>query len=836
MRISLLVNILIILLMLYEISPLTFGDTSSLGTLNLANDTEKFTGICYGPFRDNEDPDFGITPTREEIEADLTLLRNLTHSIRTYTIRGTFSEIPPLCQELGIDCYPGAWISQDKTANEGELQCLITVANQNLSCIKGLIVGNEVLLRGDVSEDELIQYIKSVKENTTIPVSTAELWYTWLSHPQLAENVDFIIVHIHPYWAGSNYSDYSQHTGGIHADDAAEHVEEKWNEIKASFPNKTIMIGETGWPTQGESNANAVPSEINQSIFLSEFLELAENNSIPYFYFEAFDEKWKGKHRVSEANWGLYYSNGSLKPLLVNLIPPPARKGLSRSPRIVMSKRVTAPFEIYTDAFSSDDPCCPEIYSFFPTGYIGDWTESLTDLTDVLDYACTESPHSGETCIKIKYIPSKEGWGGAYWQYPMNNWGEYPGYNISDAAVLTFWARGMIGGEKAEFKTGGINRHAYNVYTDKNAVNNHYVPSGWYNGDSNMLFDDNWMINPHSGTSCIKVTWNGVRGNDGTKWNGIMWQNPEGNWIGDSGYGYNLTDATKLTFWARTDEPGLKVKFLIGYPDDTSGEVTIGYKELYQNWTEYEINLSSSDLSDIAGGFAFLFNDTNDPNPDGCIFYLDDIKYDKVTLDNPDKPYQDSYGPVSSGLVTLTNNWTQYTILLADDNLIQVIGGFCWVTNLSQNPTGCTIYLDDIIYEPLLIDTRSSTNPYPSISGTHNGTIRPYRDIAVSTLYTYPCAGTGGHTEYVKIWNSTTGWNVTATWNGYAGDWHNISFNNSFTLYANETYNYTIHTGSYPQIIHEHEFNATGGVITCTEFVDSNGKRHEGWIPAIRLE
>jgi hypothetical protein len=132
-------------------------------------------------------------------------------------------------------------------------------------------------------------------------------------------------------------------------------------------------------------------------------------------------------------------------------------------------------------------------------------------------------------------------------------------------------------------------------------------------------------------------------------------------------------------------------------------------------------------------------------------------------------------------------------------------------------------------------DTDSTTNPYPSISGTHNGTIKPLYDIVnITTLYTYPCAGTGGHTEYVKIWNSTD-WNVTATWNGYTGDWHNITFNNSFTLYANETYNYTIRTGSYPQIIHKPSHNATGGVITCSEFVDINGKQHEGWIPAIRL-
>ncbi len=133
-------------------------------------------------------------------------------------------------------------------------------------------------------------------------------------------------------------------------------------------------------------------------------------------------------------------------------------------------------------------------------------------------------------------------------------------------------------------------------------------------------------------------------------------------------------------------------------------------------------------------------------------------------------------------------------------------------------------------------DTKQPQNPYPSISGAHNGTIKPKETIEVSTLCTYPCPGTGGHTEYARIWNNNTGLNATATWKGYVGDWHNISFNPSFTLIANKTYNYTIITGSYPQIIHETPFNATGGTITCDEFIDANRRVYYDWIPAIRLE
>ena len=123
---------------------------------------------------------------------------------------------------------------------------------------------------------------------------------------------------------------------------------------------------------------------------------------------------------------------------------------------------------------------------------------------------------------------------------------------------------------------------------------------------------------------------------------------------------------------------------------------------------------------------------------------------------------------------------------------------------------------------------------YSSIFGTHNGTITPSHDLFVSKMYTYPCLGTGGHSEYVRIWN-ISGWNVTARWDGYEGDWHNICFDKPFILKANETYNYTIRTGSYPQIIHKPTANVTGGTITCEEFIDANGWIYYDWIPAIKL-
>jgi C1A family cysteine protease len=123
---------------------------------------------------------------------------------------------------------------------------------------------------------------------------------------------------------------------------------------------------------------------------------------------------------------------------------------------------------------------------------------------------------------------------------------------------------------------------------------------------------------------------------------------------------------------------------------------------------------------------------------------------------------------------------------------------------------------------------------YPSISGTHNGTITPNQDITVQKMYTYPCTGTGGHTKSARIYGN--GVDKSASWTGYSGDWHNLTFSASFTLEAGKTYNYEITTGSYPQIIHEHSKPVTGGTITCTTFVDANGKEYNNGIPAIRLE
>ncbi|MFZ2070882.1 MAG: cohesin domain-containing protein [Halobacteriota archaeon] len=135
------------------------------------------------------------------------------------------------------------------------------------------------------------------------------------------------------------------------------------------------------------------------------------------------------------------------------------------------------------------------------------------------------------------------------------------------------------------------------------------------------------------------------------------------------------------------------------------------------------------------------------------------------------------------------------------------------------------------VRQPAVFDTGYGS--YPSIAGTHTGTITPNRDIMVYMLYTYPCPGTGGHTASVIIKDNT---NITGDWHGYKGDWDGIRFSPQFVLLTGHTYHYRICTGSYPQIIHNHTLGNEYGIINCTRFIDVNGRSYNDWIPAFRLE
>jgi len=167
------------------------------------------------------------------------------------------------------------------------------------------------------------------------------------------------------------------------------------------------------------------------------------------------------------------------------------------------------------------------------------------------------------------------------------------------------------------------------VYADSRSANNHFIPSGWMpnSGTSkDIKYDGSSKEDPYLGDACIKIQYKDVSGN---RWAGIYWQNPANNW-GSSDAGYDLSKATKLTFWARGEKGGerieeFKVGGIMGEFSD-SDAVNIGPVILTKEWTQYTIDLKGKDMSYIIGGFCWSTN--VDVNPEGVTFYLDEIKYE----------------------------------------------------------------------------------------------------------------------------------------------------------------------------------------------------------------
>lgn len=168
----------------------------------------------------------------------------------------------------------------------------------------------------------------------------------------------------------------------------------------------------------------------------------------------------------------------------------------------------------------------------------------------------------------------------------------------------------------------------FNVYTDKNARTNHYIPSGYMGDYNDISCNDGYIDDTHSGATSIKITYR-PNVSQGARWAGIYWQSPANNW-GDRKGGYDLTGATKLTFYAKGEKGGERIEEVKmggisgAYPD--SDFASIGPVILTKEWKQYEIDLADKDLSYISGGFCWSIN--LDVNPDGCVFYLDDIRYE----------------------------------------------------------------------------------------------------------------------------------------------------------------------------------------------------------------
>ena len=267
-------------------------------------------GVCYGPFRDGQNPDQGIFPSETDIREDMPILKNMAEAIRTYGVCNGLEKIVPIANEFDLKVSPGAWICSNYEGNEEEINNLTSLA-QNYE-VETVIVGNEVVLRYEngwdtLTEAELVDYVTRVKENVSVPVTTGEPWHIWDNHTELVDEVDYILLYVHPYWEG------------VSIDNAPNYVVERYKEIQNKY-QKRVVIGEVGWPTEGLPNGEAVPSVENQERFLEEFLKLADEKGISFYFFEAFDEKWKVEESVGP-HWGFYYSNRTAKHSIDSVLP-----------------------------------------------------------------------------------------------------------------------------------------------------------------------------------------------------------------------------------------------------------------------------------------------------------------------------------------------------------------------------------------------------------------------------------------------------------------------------------------------------------------------------------
>ncbi|MGR9013791.1 MAG: glycoside hydrolase family 17 protein [Gammaproteobacteria bacterium] len=262
----------------------------------------KLNSLSFAPFREGQGPLDNIFPTPEQIEADLRLMGEKTYSIRTYaSAEGSMPVIPGLAKKYGLKMIQGAWLGAIKKLNKIEIAELIRSANANPDVVKRVIVGNEVLLRGDLEPKQLIEYIREVKRSVKQPVSYADVWSMYMKYPELIKEVDFITIHILPYWEDEP----------ITVDHAPAHIERIYQQVQqeadAIAPGKPILIGESGWPGAGRQRGWAVPSVVNEAKFIRKLIEVATKNGFDYNIVEAFNQSWKSEFEgVVGANWGLY--------------------------------------------------------------------------------------------------------------------------------------------------------------------------------------------------------------------------------------------------------------------------------------------------------------------------------------------------------------------------------------------------------------------------------------------------------------------------------------------------------------------------------------------------
>jgi exo-beta-1,3-glucanase (GH17 family) len=257
----------------------------------------KLLCVSYAPFRGAQTPLVPTTHiTSEQIAQDLAQLAKISDCVRTYSIENGLDQVPGLAAKVGLKVIQGIWLGSDRLKNAAQVSTVIGLTKQYPDVISAVVVGNEVLLRGEMTASDLVATIRSVKSQVTVPVTYADVWEFWLRNREIYGAVDFITIHILPYW-----EDFP-----IRAKYAAAHVDSIRKRLAVAFPGKEILIGETGWPSEGRMRAGALPSRTNQARVVSEILAMAKLENFRVNLIEAYDQPWKRKLEGTVGGyWGL---------------------------------------------------------------------------------------------------------------------------------------------------------------------------------------------------------------------------------------------------------------------------------------------------------------------------------------------------------------------------------------------------------------------------------------------------------------------------------------------------------------------------------------------------
>lgn len=280
---------------------INISEISSKKLAAIWNETlaEGMHGICFSLYEDGQKP--GDIITAEQVNRRIQILKPYTKWIRSFSCIEGNEHIPKIAHENGMQTLVGVWLGNDLELNEKEIENLITLAKEG--CVDIAAVGNEVMYRNDLTEEQLIGYINRVKEALpNIPVGYVDAYYEFTNRPNITEACDVILTNCYPYWEGCPI-EYSFN-----------HMLSMYESAKNAGNGKRVIITETGWPSQGGSLKGAFASNENAMKYFIDTQNWSKQNNIEIFYFSSFDESWKvGPEGEVGAYWGLWDKNEKLK-------------------------------------------------------------------------------------------------------------------------------------------------------------------------------------------------------------------------------------------------------------------------------------------------------------------------------------------------------------------------------------------------------------------------------------------------------------------------------------------------------------------------------------------